>query len=195
MKLLNRVFTIVGAVFMVTLSASAAPKSIYDLTVSSIDGVAVPLSKYRGEVLLVVNTALKCGTTIQYGDLQKLFEKYKNQGFEVLAFPTNDFSQREPKDPQEVKATCKKRFGITFPLFEETHVTGDKRGEIFNFLTSSGPEEFQGPVGFNFEKFLVGRDGAVRARFGPFTNSMSSTLTEELEKLIAEPKPEGDRNG
>jgi len=158
------------------------PSSALDFHVKSIDGKAVDLSIYRGNVLLIVNVASKCGLTPQYEQLQALHKKYEPQGFAVLAFPCNQFGQQEPGAPEEIKQFCKVNYGVTFPLFEKIEVNGDGAAPLYKYLTSlqtrpSGP----GKITWNFEKFVVGRDGQVVARFAPRTKPDDPELLKIIE--------------
>jgi glutathione peroxidase len=163
------------------------PSSALDFQVKSIDGKAVDLGVYRGKVLLIVNVASKCGLTPQYEQLQALYKKYEPRGFAVLAFPCNQFGQQEPGTPDEIKQFCKVNYGVTFPLFEKIEVNGDGATPLYKYLTSlqtkpSGP----GKITWNFEKFVVGRDGQVVARFAPRTKpddpELLKVIEAELEK-------------
>jgi glutathione peroxidase len=132
----------------------------------SLDGKDVDLAQYKGKVLLIVNTASHCGFTRQYKDLESLHEKYSKDGLAVLGFPCNQFGRQEPGTPQEIQEFCTSKYKVSFDLFEKINVNGESRAPIYKWLTS--PEATPadpGPVGWNFEKFLVGRDGKVIARF------------------------------
>lgn len=174
-----------GLSSLIALPALAAP--LYSLTVERISGEKESLDVYRGKVLLIVNTASKCGFTPQYADLQKLYERYAPQGFVVLGFPSNDFAGQEPGSNAEIKTFCATEFGVTFPMFAKGSVTGEEKQPLFRLLTEESGRELDGRVMWNFEKFLVGRDGAVRARFGSFTNPLSSRITSRVEELLKEP--------
>lgn len=173
----------VGAAHRV--SAEPAP-SLYDMTVHSIEGEDVALSQYRGKVLLIVNTASKCGFTSQYADLQKLHEQYEQRGLVVMGFPSNDFANQEPGSDKQIREFCRSRFGVTFPMFCRGVVSGKDKQPLFKLLTEQSGEEFSGEIGWNFEKFLVDRKGSVRARFGSFTNPESSSLIQKVEELLNE---------
>ncbi|NMC62059.1 MAG: glutathione peroxidase [SAR324 cluster bacterium] len=164
----------------------STPQSFFNLEARLIDGRLEKFSTYKGKVLLVVNTASRCGFTPQYEDLQKLFEAYKDRGFLVLAFPSNDFANQEPGSNQEIKYFCSSKFGISFPLFERNPVKGSQIQPVYKFLTQLSPEEFRGEIGWNFEKFLVDKKGQIRMRYSSFTNPLSSRLRAEVEKLISE---------
>ncbi|MDQ0193550.1 glutathione peroxidase [Paenibacillus wynnii] len=163
--------------------------SIYDLQVNSINGKLVELSIYRGKVLLIVNTASRCSYSRQFADLQKLYESYHEQGFEILGFPCNQFNEKEPGSNSEVKDYCESNFGVTFPLFEKMEVRGQSAHPLFQYLTQQAP--FQGfdiqtsggkwmqdflqekypdiyagdGIKWNFSKFLIDRNGYVYDRY------------------------------
>ncbi len=152
---------------------------------TSLSGEAVDLSKYEGRVLLIVNTASQCGATPQYGPLQKLHEKYQDQGLVVLGFPCNQFGGQEPGSAEEIGSFCQKNYGVTFPLFGKVNVKGVEAAPLFQYLTSeeSGLED-TGPIGWNFEKFLVSRDGKVVARFRTPVKPDSAEVVNAIEAQL-----------
>lgn len=165
------------------------PTSVLSFQVNDIDGKPVDLSKYKGEVLLIVNTASQCGFTPQYEGLEAVYEKYKGQGFEVLAFPANEFGRQEPGSDAEIKTFCSSKFNVKFPLFSKIVVKGEGIHPVYQFLTE--PEtnpKFAGPISWNFAKFLVNRKGEVIARFLPKDAPESAKVTSEIEKALAEAK-------
>jgi glutathione peroxidase len=169
------------------------PTSVLDFTVKDIDGKAVDLGKYRGEVLLIVNTASQCGFTPQYKEMEGVFEKYKAQGFEVLAFPANEFGHQEPGTDSDIKQFCSSRYNVTFPLFSKIVVKKVKDGPeihpLYQFLTSKETDpKFAGTIGWNFAKFLVNRKGEVIARFDPADKPDSEKVVKVIESALAEPK-------
>ena len=142
--------------------------SIYDFDMVSIEGWNRSISEYKDKVLLIVNTASKCGFTPQYEGLQKLYDDYKNRGFVVLGFPANDFLRQEPGTNEEIKEFCSVTYNITFPMFEKIHVKGKEIHPLYEYLTAGGgKEEFAGKISWNFAKFLIGRKGEIIARFDP----------------------------
>jgi len=164
--------------------------SLYDFTVRDIHEEPVPLSRFRGRVLLIVNTASRCGFTPQYAGLEALYRRYKDHGFEVLAFPANNFLNQEPGSNEEIRAFCTSRFQITFPLFAKISVNGKDIHPLYAFLTS--PEtnpEHAGPISWNFNKFLIGRNGVVRARFGSRTAPDHPSLITAIEMALSESSP------
>jgi glutathione peroxidase len=164
--------------------ASADPaKSPLDFTVKNIDGKAVPLAKYKGSVVLIVNTASKCGFTPQYASLEKLYEKYKDKGFKILAFPSNDFGGQEPGTETEIKQFCSLNYKTTFDLFSKVVTKGDNAAPLYKWLTSKDTDpQFAGDIGWNFTKFLVDKKGNVIARFP----SNVDPLSPEFDKAVQE---------
>ncbi|MCC6652036.1 MAG: glutathione peroxidase [Candidatus Eisenbacteria bacterium] len=158
-------------------------KDIYGFEVLSIKGNKVPLSSYKGKVLLVVNTASRCGFTPQYEGLEALYQKYRAQGFEVLAFPANDFLSQEPGTDEEIEEFCSTRFGTKFPLFSKIHVKGGKIAPLYSWLTKDSA--FPGDVEWNFTKFLIGPDGKVVARFPSKVKPLAPEITGQIETLLA----------
>lgn len=157
----------------------------------SLDGEEVDLAELQGKVLLVVNVASKCGATPQYKDLQALQEKFEKEGLVVLGFPCNQFGGQEPGDREEIHATCTDKYHVTFPMFEKIEVNGDNACPLYKQLTS---EEFSkedpGPVKWNFEKFLIDREGKVAARFRTKISPESKEVVSAIEQALAE-KVEG----
>lgn len=162
-----------------------APGSIHDFEVAGLDGKTVPLSQYRGKVLLIVNTASQCGFTPQYKGLEALHRDYKDRGFEVLGFPCNQFGAQEPGNADEIGAFCEKNFGVTFPLFAKVDVNGEAAHPLFKYLKHQAPG-LLGTEGikWNFTKFLVGKDGKVLKRYAPATKP--EEITSDIEKSLAD---------
>lgn len=165
--------------------AAADAKSPLDFTVRDIDGKEVPLARYKGEVLLIVNVASKCGYTPQYEQLQRLHEKYREQGLRVLGFPCNDFGGQEPGTNEEIRTFCTSRYGVKFDLFDKVSVKGDDACDLYRFLTSAEKVgEFGRPIKWNFTKFVVDRGGKVVARFEPKTAPDAPEVVEAIEKAL-----------
>ncbi|WP_181556662.1 glutathione peroxidase [Thermaerobacillus caldiproteolyticus] len=157
--------------------------SIYDFTVKTIRGEEKSLADYKGKVLLIVNTASKCGFTPQYKELQELYEQYRDHGFVVLGFPCNQFGQQEPGTEQEIEQFCQVNYGVTFPMFAKVDVNGEHAHPLFVYLTEKAPGIFgTKAIKWNFTKFLVDRYGNVVERFAPKTKP--SDLKAEIEKLL-----------
>ncbi|MBD3672881.1 MAG: glutathione peroxidase [Planctomycetaceae bacterium] len=151
-----------------TTHSQAAEKTppVLDFKMKTLDGKEVDLSKYQGKVLLIVNTASKCGATPQYEQLQGLFETYGPKGLEVVGFPCNQFGSQEPGTASEIREFCTSNYSVTFDMFSKIDVNGADAAPLYKYLTSkeTNPES-PGPVKWNFEKFLIGKDGKILARF------------------------------
>ena len=160
--------------------------TLYDFHAERLDGLRQDLAEYRGQVLLVVNVASECGFTHQYAGLQALCEAYREQGFQVLGFPCNQFGGQEPGGPEEIAAFCTGRFGVTFPLFAKTEVNGANTHPVYRFLKQAAPGALgTQAIKWNFTKFLVGRDGRVIERFAPTTRP--EELHAAIEKALSVP--------
>lgn len=158
-----------------------AQGSLYDLSATAIDGSSKPLAEFKGKVALVVNVASQCGFTPQYAGLQKLFDTYKDKGFVVLGFPCNDFGGQEPGSEADIQKFCSSKFGVSFPLFAKVTALGPNKHPVYDLLTkSTGGDE----VGWNFEKFLVGRNGLVLERFSSNVRPSDSRLTDAIEAAL-----------
>ena len=164
------------------LLMAAQTGSVYDFTMDDIDGKPTPLSKYRGKVLLVVNTASLCGNTPQYSDLETVYEKYQGRGFEVLAFPANNFGQQEPGTNQEIKGFCLTKYSVSFPLFSKISVKGTDKHPLYRYLTEQS--SFPGEVEWNFQKYLVDRSGNVIARYHHRTKPLSDEIVRGIETAL-----------
>jgi glutathione peroxidase len=162
--------------------AAEDPKSPLDFKVDSIDGKPVDLSAYKGKVVMIVNVASKCGNTPQYKDLEELYKQYKDKGFVVLGFPANEFGAQEPGPNSEIAQFCKSTYGVDFPMFSKVVVKGDGITPLYDYLTSAKTDPNNaGPISWNFEKFLIGRNGAVVSRFKPKTNPQSPEVVKAIE--------------
>jgi glutathione peroxidase len=150
------------------------------LSLKTLEGKSQPLSDYRGKVLLVVNTASECGYTPQYAGLEALYQKYRARGFYILGFPSDDFHQ-EPGSGTTISNFCKSRYGVTFPLFEKGPVSGDAAQPLWKYLTQK-----YGQPKWNFFKYLIGKDGVVRAVYESRTTPDNETLLKAIEAALAE---------
>ena len=163
------------------------PTSILDFHVRDINGKDVDLSSYQGKVLMIVNTASQCGLTPQYKDLEATYEKYKSQGFEILAFPANEFGSQEPGSNEEIKTFCSTKYHVSFPLFSKIVVKGKGIHPLYDFLTSDATNpKFAGKIDWNFAKFVVNRKGEVIARFQPQEKPTTEKVTGTIEKALSE---------
>jgi glutathione peroxidase len=160
--------------------------SALDFKVKTIDGKETNLSDYKGKVVLMVNTASKCGLTPQYKGLQALYDKYKDQGLVVIGFPANNFNGQEPGTEAEIKEFCSTKYNVTFPMMSKISVKGDDKHPLYQFLTDGkAGEDFKGDVEWNFAKFLIDRNGNVMARFSARTTPDAPQVTETVEKALA----------
>jgi len=176
---------------------------LYEIPVKTIDGQETNLGEYKDKVLLVVNVASKCGLTPQYEGLEKLYENYRGQGFEVLGFPANNFMGQEPGTEEEIKDFCGTNYNVQFPLFSKISVKGDDQHQLYHYLTETKPEtdvndgaleeRLKGygsqrsepsEVLWNFEKFLIGKDGEIAARFAPDVTAEDERLVAKLEEEL-----------
>lgn len=157
--------------------------NIYDFTARSITGEERPLADFKGQAVLIVNTASKCGFTPQFTGLEALYEKYKDQGFAVLGFPCNQFLNQDPGDEQEIANFCSMDYGVTFPMFAKIEVNGPGAHPLFQHLTSEAPGLLGSKaIKWNFTKFLVGRDGSIIDRYAPTTKP--EDIAKDIEKAL-----------
>jgi len=176
-----------AALFISLLFTSNAPKpsAIYDIKVQDIIGNKVPMSKYKGKVLLIVNVASKCKYTYQYKDLQALYDEYQEDDFAVLAFPANNFGSQEPGTDEEINRFCTSKYGVTFPMFSKISVTGKEIHPLYQFLTTKKENgRIEAPIKWNFQKFLVGRDGKVIKTFKPADRVTDAVIKRAIRKQV-----------
>jgi len=167
---------------MTTLAAHA--ESIYDVKLKDIDGKDTTLAAYKGKVVLIVNVASKCGYTKQYTGLESIYEKYKGQGFAVLGFPCNQFGGQEPGTNEEIKQFCSSKFNVTFPMYDKIDVNGANRHPLYTALAGKD-SPYPGDIKWNFNKFLIGKDGKIVKRFDSKVTPESEELTKEIEAALA----------
>ncbi|MFT4176565.1 MAG: glutathione peroxidase [Luteolibacter sp.] len=166
------------------LCVTAIAADLTKIPFADAEGKPTSLAAYSGQVVLIVNTASKCGLTKQYSALEALYRKYRDKGFVVLAFPCNDFRNQEPGSIAEIQQFCKERYDVTFPIMGKLSVKGEKRHALYTALT--GPEgAFPGEVTWNFGKFLIARDGKPLARFESRTAPDSPEVIAAIEKALA----------
>lgn len=162
-------------------------KSIFQFTVNDTEGKPVSLEDYKGKVLLIVNTASKCGFTPQLESMEQLYETYKDQGFEVLAFPSNDFGGQEPLDGADLKQFCVMKYEAKYPIFDKLHVKGKETAPLFEFLSK---KSMNGKVNsvpkWNFHKYLINKEGHVEDYYYSITSPTSSKIKRKIEKLLEE---------
>ena len=163
-------------------TAMTAP--VIDHDVTTLSGETMSLADYRGQALLIVNTASECGFTPQLGGLEELHQRYSDRGFAVLGFPCNDFGGQEPGTNDEIATFCSNEYGVTFPLFDKVEIRTDTPHPLYATLQTELGDELNGAVQWNFEKFLVDPDGHVVARFGSRTEPLSDELTAAVEAIL-----------
>ena len=159
--------------------------SIHQFTVNDLYGDPVELSKFKGKVLLVVNTASECGLTPQFEKLEQLYKRYQDEGFEILGFPSNDFAGQEPLEGEEIASFCQKNYGVSFTMFEKVVVKGEEACDLYKFLSSKKENEsLSSTPKWNFHKYLINADGEVFDYFLPITSPVAGRLTKKIEKLL-----------
>jgi glutathione peroxidase len=159
--------------------------SIHDYKVKEVSGKEVDLSQYKGKVVLVVNTASKCGFTAQYKDLEDLYKQYKDKNFEILAFPSNDFRNQEPLKGDEITEFCEINFGVTFKVFDKVNVKGVEQEPLFKYLSDKSLNgKFNSVPKWNFHKYLVDKNGQVVDYYYSITNPNSSKVKKAIDKLL-----------
>lgn len=177
---------------------------IYKIPVKTIDGEEITLERYKGKVLLIVNVASKCGLTPQYEGLQRIYKRYRDKGFEILGFPANNFLGQEPGTEEEIKEFCSSNYGVEFPMFSKISVKGEDQHPLYQHLTEEKPDtdvqspEFEAKLAdygqrkekpndilWNFEKFLVSRNGEIVARFAPAVIPEDERLTSRIEQELS----------
>ena len=180
---LLKLLVLFAAVSTLALSVSARADLPLSGTMKSIDGTDVDLGSYKGKVVLVVNVASRCGATPQYEGLQALYEKYKDKGFVVLGFPANDFGAQEPGSDEQIKEFCTSKYDVTFPMFSKITVKGPDAPPLYKTLTQSANPP--GDIAWNFEKFLIGRDGAVIGRFKTRVSPDDPAMIAAIEAALS----------
>jgi glutathione peroxidase len=175
---------LIGALCLMSAALFGA-SSVYDFTMNSIEGQPLPLAKFEGKVMLIVNVASKCGFTPQYEGLEAVYEKYKDQGFVIVGFPANNFMAQEPGTNEEIKTFCSTKYNVKFPLYSKISVKGDDKAPLYQFLTdTSANPKTGGEIKWNFTKFLVDRNGRVIARFESPVKPESPEVTAAIEKAL-----------
>jgi glutathione peroxidase len=167
---------------MTTLATSA--QSLYDIKLKDIDGKDTSLAAYKGKAVLIVNVASKCGYTKQYSGLEATYQKYKDQGFVVLGFPCNQFGGQEPGTNEDIKQFCSSKYSVTFPLFDKLEVNGANRHPLYVALAGKD-SPYPGDIKWNFNKFLIGKDGKIIQRFDSKVAPESEELTKAVEAALA----------
>ncbi|MGQ9642775.1 MAG: glutathione peroxidase [Ignavibacterium sp.] len=189
MKIISFLFVALFALSFVSYSQTQKEEKVKDnissIKVKDIDGKDVNLSDYKDKVLLIVNVASYCGYTKQYAGLQDLYKNYKDKGFEILAFPCNQFGNQEPGTNEEIKNFCSSKYNVTFRLFDKIDVNGKNQSPLYSILTDN-PVTGKGDIKWNFEKFIIGKNGKIIARFPssvePNSEKLVSLISSELKK-------------
>ena len=189
MKLPLTISLLAAAVGCLSIAMATTTKlhhdtTIYDFKMDNIDGKAVPLSKFKGKVLLVVNVASKCGNTPQYAALETLYKEKKNKGFAILGFPANNFGAQEPGTNGEIKEFCTATYGVNFPMFAKISVKGEDEHPLYKWLIASSDHP-QDEIDWNFSKFVIGKDGKVAARFKAKVKPDSPEVLAAIDAALA----------
>jgi len=175
---------IYGGIFMLITASvfSADLKTIYDYSAFTIQGQNKNLSYYKGKVALIVNTASKCGFTPQFAGLEALYKKYKDRGFEILGFPSNQFASQDPGTNEEIESFCKLNYGVTFQMFQKIEVNGENAHPLYKFLVTQKGSMLGKSIKWNFTKFLINKDGVVVKRYSPQTEPVK--IEKDIEALL-----------
>ena len=167
------------------MSAAAFGASVYDFTMKTIDGKPLPMSSFKGKVVLMVNVASRCGYTPQYTALQAVYQKYQSRGLVIVGFPANNFGEQEPGTDEEIQTFCRSKYMVTFPMFSKISVAGDDKAALYKFLTDkSANPATGGDIQWNFTKFLMDRNGKIVKRFEPDVTPDSSEVTSAIENAL-----------
>jgi glutathione peroxidase len=181
---MNKIIMIISLLIVIATfqAEEQSMNSICDFEMINIQGDTLKLSEYAGKVILVVNTASKCGFTYQYEGLEKLYKTYKDSGFVILGFPANNFLKQEPGNNEEIAEFCSINYGVTFPMFSKISVKGKNMHPLYNYLTSKDTNpEFGGKITWNFNKFLISKEGKIINRFGSREKPESKKIIEAIE--------------
>jgi glutathione peroxidase len=179
--------SVVAFLFLGVMLAFAASKTVYDFTLSSIDGQPTSMGTYKGKVLLVVNVASRCGFTPQYSALESVYEKYKDRGLVIVGVPANNFGAQEPGTNQEIKTFCTRKYNVQFPMMSKVSVKGSDTAPLYQYLTDTSVNpKTGGEIKWNFTKFLFDRNGNIVARFEPEVTPDSPQVIAAIEKTLAQ---------
>lgn len=173
-----------GIVAMVATAGAFAEESALDHKLKTIDGEEKNLADYKGKVVVIVNVASKCGLTPQYEGLEALYKKYEKDGLVVLGVPCNQFNGQEPGSEKEIKEFCSSKYHVTFPMFSKIDVNGDKADPLYKYLTAQKSNNLTGKISWNFEKFVIGKDGNVVGRFAPKTKPNDTAFVSAIETAL-----------
>lgn len=179
-----KTLALLAALILMQTMTTQAAGSLYDIPLKDIQGKDTSLNAYKGQVLLIVNVASKCGFTPQYKGLEAIYEKYKDKGLVVLGFPCNQFAKQEPGTDEEIQQFCSSKYSVTFPLFDKIEVNGANRHPLYVALAGD-QSPFPGNITWNFNKFLIGRDGTILKRFDSKATPESAEVTAAIEAALA----------
>jgi glutathione peroxidase len=172
---------LVFVVFIFSLAFNSMAATFFDLKGTTIEGKPLSFKDFKGKTILVVNIASQCGYTPQLTDLENLYQKYKTKNFVLIGFPTNDFGGQTPESDSQMKEFCSRKYNVTFPLMKKAEVLGAKRQDVYQYFSSLKDKKFSEDVKWNFEKFLISKDGLVIERFGSSVKPMDPSLTKVIE--------------
>ncbi len=168
-----------------TTSTETSSKSVYDFTMKDIDGNDVSLSKYKGKIIVIVNTASQCGLVGQLSEIEAFYKKYSNKGVVVLGFPANNFLGQEPLKNADIKAFCSKNYGVTFPLFEKISVKGKDINPLYQYLTNKSENGvIDAPIKWNYQKFIIDKNGKIYSSVAPRTTVNDQEFLQSIEDLL-----------
>ncbi len=176
--------TVITITISLLMATHKEDTSFFDHTLTNIRGDEVYMNEYKGKVILIVNTASKCGFTKQYEDLQRLYDIFKDSGFVILGFPANNFGNQEPGTDEEILEFCEMNFNITFPMFSKIDVNGPNQHPLFAYLTNTGNQDYTGGINWNFEKFLIDREGKLQRRFRTRENPLDESIQISIQDLL-----------
>lgn len=189
-KMRIQILSLVVLLFVIAASCqakgnTASAKSVYDFTMKDIDGNNVPLSKYKGNILVIVNTASKCGLAPQLKEIEAFYQKYKDKGVVVLGFPEGNFLNQEFDENAEIKSFCTKNYGVTFPMFSKISVKGEDINPLYNYLTNKSENGvLDAPIKWNYQKFIINRNGKVVTSIAPRTTVNDQEFMQNIEDLL-----------
>ena len=181
----RQVSAVMGGTVVAAPTTAPAGDGPLKFTMNDIDGKPVNLADYKGHVVMIVNVASKCGFTPQYEGLEGVYKRYQDRGLVILGFPANNFNSQEPGSDADIKQFCSNKYDVTFPMFSKVSVKGDDQTPLYQFLTGSADGQFAGPIGWNFTKFLIDKQGHVYARFASAVKPQSDEMTAAIEKGLA----------
>lgn len=183
LNLIRKTISMLAACLLLTASGFAA--SVYDYQLTTIDYGKLPLSEFRGKVMMIVNVASHCGYTPQYAGLEKLYLAYKDRGLVMIGIPSDDFGQGEPGSDPEIKQFCRRKYDVTFPMMSKVFINANPRLALYEYLTDEHQNpKTGGPIRWNFTKFLIGRDGTILARFEPAVTPEDPSLVKSVQKAL-----------